>query len=130
MVDQIILSLDEDKRVYAPGDQLSGRLEVRFEEDCKVRRFELAVGWRTEGRGDEDSRTAEVVELTESGSTVPKKFEHYFNIVLPEAPWSYAGNLIKIQWFVGCYVKVGLKSEQRKEVEFDLLPNASESTTT
>ena len=95
------LSLLDARVDFAPGETLA--VEYNLDPSCadEIERLEISVLWFTEGKGDEDMAVHffERIERETVGFVDfrrPRKFE----TVLPTAPLSYEGMIVKIHWCV------------------------------
>jgi len=105
---QIILRLDENGRIYRPGDTLTGEYRMMAVDRQEVKSLEVSVLWYTEGKGDEDMRVHYFRRLsTEDGDWIDPRRPGRFTTVLPNSPLSYDGRIVKVRWCVR--VRVFLK---------------------
>jgi hypothetical protein len=123
--------LDGNRRVYQPGDLLSGEFQVHSLKWIEPTAVEISVLWHTEGQGDEDLA---VHYFKRTGS-----FEHpgidfrrpqRFSTRLPPSPLSYQGIIVKIHWCVRVRVFLPRAKELVGETPFQLgnLPAARAAT--
>ncbi len=108
MPPEVDLRLDRDPPDYAPGD----RLVLWFRLDPRRQELDHAwieIGWETTGLGDQDSLAILQEDLIE-GRAFPAEIESVRETVLPFAPYSYAGEILKIHW-VARIVAVPKKGE-------------------
>jgi hypothetical protein len=96
---QIAIELQSDRRAYAPGEEIRGVVRLGTSGPHKCRAVYLEVGWKTSGRGDTDQGGNPRVELL-PGPSINGPLEIQFSSVLPLAPHSYTGQLVKITWAV------------------------------
>ena len=121
MEPQIEILLEDKDLVLHPGQVLRGGWRLNAAYAVPVKKAEVFVMWSTEGKGDADSGAAyhkvavEDVEL-DAGRAFP------FETTLPQAPWSYSGKLIKINWYVRVYVIPREGKPFAAEERFKLLP--------
>lgn len=90
------IHLDHDPPHYRPGD----RVRVGYVVDTGGDRpgsVRIDAGWETSGLGDRDSQAVDEAELVVDPAG---RSEGRREFVLPPAPWSYEGDLIKIRWKV------------------------------
>jgi hypothetical protein len=105
---EVIVLLDRRQRDYEPGQLLSGSYRWDAGEE-KVRRVEVSVMWRTEGKGDEDFGVHFFDHYSvEEGDEVGPQASAHFTTQLPNSPLSYHGVAVSIQWMVR--VRVFLQS--------------------
>jgi hypothetical protein len=120
-VNELDVALRLERVCYAPRDELLGAFEVIGEPPGRYT-IELSVLWRTEGKGDEDMG----VILFEEWSADDRPFDfdrpHAFRVLLPRAPLSYDGVLIKIRWLARARVRWGGSGEALAEESFQLGP--------
>jgi hypothetical protein len=95
-------------RRFDPGADVAGTVTLVSDENLNARGIRAKVGWRTEGRGDTDSRTVSQATLAEGGlmAGLPQSFD--FSFRLPQEPWSYAGHYLNIIWEVEINVDLRL----------------------
>ena len=51
---RIVIRLDENGRIYQPGDTLAGEYRMMAIDRDDIKALEVSVLWFTEGKGDED----------------------------------------------------------------------------
>jgi hypothetical protein len=116
---EIVLGVPDG--VVRPGQRLVGGFEINVAEHALARRVELSVVWYTEGQGDKDLAVihhlvaAEYLHL-DGSRTFP------IDVRIPDHPWSYHGNLIKIHWAVRVQVFPESGEDIAVECPFLLLP--------
>ena len=87
-----------------------------------VKSAELLLYWRTSGIGDKDENILETIALVPPGGELPSVFARDFMFTLPPMPWSYAGRLIKINWYVGVFIKAGWMKSAEVETLIEVRP--------
>jgi hypothetical protein len=100
---------------YQPGETLSGSCRWFVEPPSDVRRVELSVLWRTEGKGDEDFGVHFFQAVSADATREEIASPLAFSTTLPPSPLSYDGPLLKIRWCVR--VRVFLK--RGKDIVYD-----------
>ena len=77
---------------FEPGEELSG--SASWQLDKPARDVELRLFWFTRGRGTEDAGVVQTIrfEQPQNGET------RSFRVRLPEAPYSFSGQLISLVW--------------------------------
>ena len=94
------IELDEgDLDLVIAGQPLRGRLLIDAPESLPISGVELALGWRTSGRGDSDHREVQSLRLLERG-VLERSHAIAFTMNVPAAPLSHAGRLIRIGWWI------------------------------
>lgn len=94
----IDIVIDEDKPVFAPGDQLSGSVALDADLASEISALETSIIWRTEGKGDEDFGVWFFDRFAPHKSATG--IRRRFAATLPPSPLSYEGYLVKIRWCV------------------------------
>lgn len=113
------------KRLHvAPGGRVEGHVSLLAPVGTGIESADLVLFWRTEGRGTTDETIAVTEPLPLTGAPSGGQIEHSFSVAAPRIPWTYHGQLIKIHWHVGVYVKPSRGREVGQDVEFVLHPNA------
>jgi hypothetical protein len=101
--------------VVAAGDSISGRLHVSAPQRLRIHHVELAVGWRTAGRGETDAHVA-YSERILRGPWLEGEFDTPFAVRLPDAPFTYNGRIVKIRWAVRATIDRVLASNVVEEL--------------
>ncbi|HEX3871084.1 MAG TPA: hypothetical protein VHV77_11640 [Pirellulales bacterium] len=109
----ITIQFDDDRRVYQPGETLSGHFHVASISTAEPQVIELSVLWYTEGQGDEDLAVHYFQRFAAEAETMADlRRTQSFNTTLPNSPLSYDGILVRIYWCV----RVRLFMARGKEV--------------
>ena len=82
-----------------PGNMID--LSVHWESESIPSQMTLQMGWRTTGKGTEDSETVYEESWTPESNSGEKKLR----IQLPRGPLSIRGNLVSIAWQFECHSK-------------------------
>lgn len=118
----------EGTPLLLPGSTLEGRVEVRADKDFQCRGIVIEAGWETEGRGrkDKDAPAVKEIDKTEFQEGVP--YSERFTLRLPLTPYSFAGELITINWTLKAKVDFVLWPDLNDEVEFILRPASQDDS--
>jgi len=122
---QISLRVEFDNLTaeYRPGDQITGRLHTQRSEAWDVRELSIALVWRTEGIGTEDTGTALIEHLQQPGRRVSPTAEFPFQFTAPPMPWTYHGTLVKIHWYAVVVARMpGLRGRANIEAPLVIRP--------
>jgi hypothetical protein len=113
--------LDGNRRVYQPGDLLSGEYQVSSLKWIEPTAVEISVLWHTEGQGDEDLAVHHF-ERTNPAEKPGIDFRRpqRFSTRLPPSPLSYQGVIVKIRWCVRVRVFLPRGKELVGEAPFQL----------
>lgn|SRR5487761_1073998 len=113
--------LDGNRRIYHPGDLLSGEYQVESLRWIKPTAVEISVLWRTEGQGDEDLAVHhfERIDLAEQPG-IDFRRPQRFSTRLPPSPLTYQGVIVKIGWCVRVRVFLPRGKELFGETSFQL----------
>jgi hypothetical protein len=107
-----------ERRDLRPHDTVTGQVAWLLEN--VPRDLELRLCWFTRGRGTEESRTVDVLPLSDT-----LRGERTFSFRLPAEPWSVNGTLVQIAWALEVVAKkkgsLALEefvvAPQRREIE-------------
>jgi hypothetical protein len=117
----IKLTLDSASGLYQPGERLSGRFMVDGSKPWGVRAAELSVLWYTAGQGEEDFSVHYFDRLVdEPDRPLDLRVPRRFATQLPESPWSYEGQIVKVCWCVRLRLSLPHGQETLTEVAFRL----------
>lgn len=86
------LQLQDSRTEFSPGETITGT--VSWEVAERPARAELNLIWGTRGKGTQDVEIA----WTESFSDPQARDSRPFRVKLPEAPYSFSGQLISLVW--------------------------------
>jgi len=84
------IELDDDRRWYLPGENVSGRIVWNLIADA----VELRLFWHTSGKGTEDVEIIDDLRIDAAGANGEKGF----SFRLPLGPYSFSGSLITLAW--------------------------------
>ncbi len=97
----VTIRLDDNGRVYRPGEILLGEYQLQSVMQGDVKAIEVSVLWYSEGKGDEDMAVHEFQRLSaEDGDWIDPARPARFDTILPNSPLSYDGVIVKIRWCV------------------------------
>ncbi len=96
----VFLRLDRDRSFYFPGDTLSGEFRIEGLSRVAINAIEVSVFWYTEGKGVSDRGIHAIWQFTTSERTFDPRRPQRFCTIVPRAPWSYEGAIVKIRWTV------------------------------
>ncbi len=110
-----MLNLRLQQTEWTAGEWLSGT--VTWMGQKSPQEIQIAIAWRTEGRGTVDTAKLHEISFTPSGGN----FRYQIS---PTGPYSYDGQLIRVIWEVSAVAKMGgLLSKSPKEVKvFRVVP--------
>lgn len=91
--------IQSDHGLVEPGGLLRGGFRILTDAPLPVERVELSILWSTSGKGTVDECVIHNESLAQ-GETLTAERAFPFQVRLPDQPWSYTGQLIKISWFV------------------------------
>lgn len=113
--------LDGNRRVYQPGDLLTGEYQVESLRWIEPTAVEVSVLWHTEGQGEEDLAVhyfERIDTLVQPG--IDFRRPRRFSTRLPPSPLSYQGVIVKIRWCVRVRVFLPRGRELVGEISFQL----------
>lgn len=115
----ISLRLEEGRTAYSPGETLRGY--VSWGVLAPQRALEVRLFWHTSGKGTRDVGIASVHRV---GSPDLRGTDRPFRFVLPRAPWSFAGNLVRLAWGVEAVL---LPGEEAAAIGIIVAPEGTEA---
>ena len=123
----VTVALDGNRRMYRPGDILSGEYCIKGVDPSDIVALELSVVWYSEGKGDDDLDVHLFLRFSvEDGDRLDPREPGRFSTQLPSSPLSYNGVIVKIRWCVRVRVYLLRRKELLKELPFKLgdIPDA------
>ena len=98
----------KDDLVFHPGNILEGVVKVMPDVEIpNVRKFEVKVGWTTQGKGNVEQKTIHSWvqdDIVSIKANVPILQD--FAVTLPDSPLSFKGHYIHIIWSVDVHIEV------------------------
>ena len=87
-----------DIPAYKPYSEVIGVLNIDVRDTMRVKSIDIELMWETEGKGDRNRGVVDrdTIFLEELSPEDPVKHPFQFN--LPDTPWSYQCELIRIVW--------------------------------
>jgi hypothetical protein len=110
---------------FTPGEVVQGSVRITPAKDINCRHIFARLQWRTEGRGDEDRQVVAEQDLYQGELRAAVPRHHSFHLRLPDRPWSYAGQLIRIVWEVEVSIDIAFARDPRAAVSFVMRPSAN-----
>jgi hypothetical protein len=112
---------------FEPGDAVHGEAIGTFEKSVKLDRFLTYLKWRILDHGEVSSeKVAAKFDTLASGDRASKVFVGFFDITLPENPWTYHGELFQIEWLIevdtGKKTSWFLGEDIRQSIPITILP--------
>lgn len=86
------IELNDDRQAFEPGEELAGN--ASWGSDKRIDRLELRLFWFTRGKGIEDAGMAQTLRFEQP---LPQE-TRAFQFQLPDAPYSFSGQLISLVW--------------------------------
>ena len=107
---------------FTPGAIVQGSVQITPEQDLNCRHVFARLQWRTEGRGDEDKEIAAEQDLFQGVLPGGLPRHHSFHLRLPDQPWSYAGQLVRIVWEVEVSIDLAFARDPRASFQIVMRP--------
>lgn len=118
-----IIDATEGTRRFAPGETISGSVEIDPHHPLRCQAVEIQLLWYTEGKGRRDEGLIAGERYEVRGIDPHEGFRERFDFTLPSAPWSYAGHYINIVWVIHVKIDIPLATDLHREARFLLLPS-------
>ena len=100
--------LDRPDRTYAPGERITGRLEVAVHEDCECKGLWVDCEWKASSGGIGDAGNIGQQKLFAGPWRAGQEIAYPFEFVAAPGPFTYDGRRFKIQWSVSASALLGL----------------------
>src|SRR6478735_8654406 len=95
------IELPDGRTAYSPGETLSGNAIWRLQE--KPKEVMLQLVWQTQGKGSTDMDIVETIPFANPQASESRPF----SIQLPDAPYTFSGQLISLIWNLELNVQPG-----------------------
>lgn len=111
------LSLRDDRTAFSPGETITGA--ATWYLDTAPKNAELHLTWSTKGKGSEDIEVVASVPFAnpQANETRP------FTLKLPEAPYTFSGQLISLDWVLELIIDPG---DHSAHIDITLAPDGRE----
>jgi hypothetical protein len=93
------INVTDEKSAFEPGEELTGSASWQLER--AARSVELRLFWFTRGRGIEDAAVVQTIRFEHPLSEETRSFR----FLLPDAPYSFVGQLISLIWAIELVVE-------------------------
>jgi len=103
---ELTLRLNQDPATLVPGQVVDGVAGWQMADPPK--RAMLRLFWYTEGRGTQDVGIAEELELPAGKASCSGTFR----FTIPDAPYSFRGQLITLRWAIELVLNKGKQVER------------------
>ena len=114
---QLLVHIAEGKTAFSPGETIGGA--VSWEVEAPPRKAELNLIWSTRGKGTGDIGIAQTVPFPQPQARDTRSFAFH----LPQAPYTFSGQLISLIWNLELSIDPGDHSEA---VELTIAPGGRE----
>ncbi|HWB61125.1 MAG TPA: hypothetical protein VG733_16710 [Chthoniobacteraceae bacterium] len=116
MSDELKIAVRKQPPQFQPGEEIAGAAQWQLKHPPKT--VEVRLLWRTLGRGIEDACVVSTVQFD-----APLADDtHPFTLVAPDAPYSFAGSLITLQWSLEL---VALPSKKNAHIDIVIAPGGA-----
>lgn len=112
----------ETSERFTPGEVVHGSVRITPDGDLNCRHVYARLQWRTEGRGDEDKQVVAEQDLYQGELRAGMPRQYPFGLRLPDQPWSYAGQLVRIVWEVEVTLDIPFARDPRAAVPIVMRP--------
>jgi hypothetical protein len=117
------IDLDRDDATYAPGDRITGTVQMCVNEDFEHRRIVVIREWRTHGRGNHAKGGREEIELESAGSCRAGDEQSYtFAFEAPNGPCTYHGHHLNVDWYLEARADLRLARDPKTDREIVIAP--------
>lgn len=100
------IRLAENRTTFSPGDTLAGTVAWQLGEPPQS--AELHLIWDTQGKGTAESTIVRTVTFAHPQAVETRPFE----FALPDAPYSFSGQLISLIWALELEIQPGDHGER------------------
>jgi hypothetical protein len=112
------LRLELAAKDYRGGEELTGAFVIAGGPPKSTQSVEFSVLWHTSGKGTEDSGVIHFQAWkADDGSLDLMPNPNTFVVKLPQTPWSYDGELVKIHWVARVRLRFGLPATPGEMVQ-------------
>lgn len=111
------IELPDGRTAYSPGETLSGNAIWRLQD--KPKEVMLQLVWQTQGKGSTDMDIAETIPFANPQASESRPF----SIRLPDAPYTFSGQLISLIWNLELNIQPG---DQSHALEIAIAPHGKE----
>lgn len=116
------LRLDRDDGVYRADESITGRLDVRADDDTEFNELRVVPTWRAHGRAGTDTGRIPGKRIEGEALSAGETREYAFEIEPSPGPYSYRGHYINIDWQLQAEADVDWAFDPSEEVDFRLEP--------
>ena len=100
------IELDDPKSVHPGGGKISGVVRVRADKDVNCKALEVSSVWKTHGRGNVATGTADSRTVYSGEWRAGEQAEYRFELNIADWPPSYHGHYLNIDHYVDARAKI------------------------
>ncbi|MEZ0297586.1 MAG: hypothetical protein ACAI35_14145 [Candidatus Methylacidiphilales bacterium] len=113
------IEIQQQKRVYFPGETISGILHVEPASNVTCRKLTINMNWRTGGRGNTDEGAKPQTITLYTGDFKAGLVEQFpFVFTVPNGPLTYHGNLLYVNWYLKAQADIAWAIDPTAQAEF------------
>lgn len=116
------IELDQPDAVHEGGGTITGVVRVIADGDVNCSGLEVQSGWRTHGRGNVASGTAEAITLFSGQWHAGEAYEYRFELPIAHWPPSYHGHYLNVDHFVDARAKIPWGFDPKASAPFLMRP--------
>ena len=117
------LELELNKREFFPGETVEATLWLTGNTNFTCKEITIDLIRRAHGRGNTSSKQIERISVYKGDIQDGEKLELNCQFTLPEAPLTYHGQYLNVDWIVKANVDVAWAFDPKCEVDLVLLSN-------
>ena len=116
------IQLDQPSAAYHPGDEITGRVEVLVDADCRCDGLSVALGWHTHGKGNDRERDIATDSIFAGEWRAGGRNSYPFSFTVPDGPFTYHGHYLNVDWRVRARADIPWALDPKAEAEIGLSP--------
>ncbi|MDP7741581.1 MAG: hypothetical protein QGF67_09085 [Lentisphaeria bacterium] len=102
---------------HQPGDVVRGHVLVDVNDVCTCKNLNIALQWRTHGRGNRDKGEPLRQTLFEGVWRPDEQPRYPFEFTVPTGPLSYRGKVLNIDWYITARADIPWAFDPKAETE-------------
>jgi hypothetical protein len=113
---------DKADRTYAPGENVTGAVEVSTDAEVACKALTLTREWHTRGKGNTVKGETATITLFQGRWRPGETAKYDFSIDIPHRPLTYHGQILNIDWRLKARAHIPWAVDAKVEENFIVVP--------
>ncbi len=123
---ELTITIDKPDRTVAPGERITGIVQVRADADVPCNGLTVTREWSTHGKGNRCTGGSETLTLFKGAWSADEAVTYEWAFDVPAGPVTYHGHFLNVDWYIRARADVPWAIDAKAEEEFIVVPGRAE----